>query len=64
MSYYDSVFVDLVRRMRTAQATYFRLRDTGSLEVAKKLEREVDAFLRESAARAMAPDLFEKGAQS
>lgn len=49
---------DLVRRMRQAQKRYFTLRDTGSLEESKKLEREVDAACAE-ALDSRQPSLFD-----
>lgn len=39
-------FVDLVRRMRTAQKEYFKTRDHETLKVAKTLERRVDDWLK------------------
>ena len=41
-----SEFERLVREMRTAQRAYFRSRQSGALEASKRLEREVDAFLK------------------
>lgn len=41
-----SEFEKLVREMRTAQRAYFRSRSSGALEASKRLEREVDAFLK------------------
>lgn len=44
-------FRDLVRRMRAAQREYFRARDRGALETARRLEIEVDTFLEDAAER-------------
>jgi hypothetical protein len=41
----DADIIHLVIRMRTAQKEYFRTRDRTFLDVARKLEREVDAAL-------------------
>ena len=41
-----SEFERLVREMRTAQRAYFRSRSSGVLEASKRLEREVDTFLK------------------
>jgi hypothetical protein len=41
----DAEFLDLVRRMRLAQQTYFRVRDVRALAQAKGLEAEVDRAL-------------------
>jgi len=38
-------FVNLVRKMRTAQRTYFRTRQKLYLELSKQLEKEVDKML-------------------
>lgn len=38
-------FVDLVSRMRTAQADYFKLKTKPKLDAALKLEREVDQVI-------------------
>jgi hypothetical protein len=46
-------FVGLVSRMRVAQRHWFRYKDLASLELAKKLEREVDRWIdRETSPRA------------
>ena len=42
-------FVALVQNMRAAQREYFRSRAWDSLEKCKKLEREVDAFIKKTA---------------
>ncbi len=47
----DTEFRDLVRRMRAAQREYFRARDRGALETARRLEIEVDTFLEDAAER-------------
>ena len=53
-------FVDLVGRMRVAQRHWFRYKDLASLELAKKLEREVDRWIdRETSPRAR-PTLFHR----
>lgn len=39
-------FVDLVRRMRSAQVEYFRVRSQSCLVEAKRLERLVDTAVR------------------
>ena len=53
-------FVGLVSRMRIAQKHWFRYNDVKSLELAKKLEREVDRFIdRETGPRAE-PTLFDR----
>jgi hypothetical protein len=53
-------FVDLVARMRMAQKRWFKYNDQKSLEVAKKLEREVDQWIdRETGPRAL-PTLFDR----
>ena len=41
----DADIIHLVIRMRTAQKEYFRTKDRTYLDVARKLEREVDAAL-------------------
>lgn len=41
----DADFVDLVRAMREAQRKYFVEKSSGFLEIAKKLEKEVDVYL-------------------
>lgn len=55
-------FVGLVSRMRVAQRHWFRYKDLASLELAKKLEREVDQWIdREAGLRARArPTLFDR----
>lgn len=45
----DAELIDLVRRMRLAQQTYFRVRDPRALAQAKGLEAEVDKALAERA---------------
>lgn len=52
-------FVNMVSRMRVAQRHWFRYKDLASLELAKKLEREVDRWIdRETGPRAR-PTLFD-----
>jgi hypothetical protein len=41
----DADIIHLVIRMRTAQKEFFRTKDRTYLDVARKLEREVDAAL-------------------
>lgn len=38
-------FIDLVRRMRVAQKTYFRMRTSENLTAAKHLEKNVDDYI-------------------
>lgn len=46
----DREFLELVRRMRTAQRVYFQCRAPSDLNRAKALEREVDRELEQRAA--------------
>ena len=46
---------ELVKKMRDAQRSYFRSRDTGTLDLAKGLERMVD----DAVAQVIHPSLFE-----
>lgn len=39
-------FIDLVKRMREAQKTYFQGRSRESLELSKSLERQVDEEIK------------------
>ena len=39
-------FEKLVREMRTAQRAYFRSREATALETSKRLEREVDHYIK------------------
>lgn len=47
----DAELIDLVRRMRLAQQTYFRVRDNRALAQAKALEADVDKALTERASQ-------------
>lgn len=50
----DKEFIDLVRKMRAAQAFYFKTRSVHELRCARDYERKVDTELQERA-RADAP---------
>ncbi len=50
----DKEFRDLVRRMRAAQKDYFRTRHKSYLDYSRRLEKQVDAELRNDT-----PNLFE-----
>ena len=39
-------FEELVKEMRALQKSYFRTRDPETLQASKRLEREVDAFIK------------------
>ena len=52
-------FIEKVRNMRTAQATYFRTRQRADLTAAKKAETEVDQMIQEFDRKAkQEPTLF------
>lgn len=56
-------FLNLVKRLRESQKTYFRKRDPSSLEKAKAVEREVDNAIIEIDAHLLSkkePELFNK----
>ena len=53
-------FVDLVARMRIAQKRWFKSNDMKSLEVAKKLEREVDQWIDHATSLRARPTLFDR----
>ena len=55
----DSTFVDLVRRMRTAQKRWFAYKKQDALVESKQLEREVDRWLERDAGPRAAPTLFD-----
>jgi hypothetical protein len=44
-------FAKLVAEMRSAQKEYFRTRSTSSLETSKRLEKQVDQALKETAGK-------------
>jgi hypothetical protein len=47
MTFYKADFLVLVKKMRDAQKRYFKLQTQQNLEVAKKLERQVDIMLED-----------------
>ena len=53
-------FVGLVSRMRVAQRHWFRYKDLASLELAKKLEREVDRWIDRETGPKARPTLFDR----
>jgi len=48
-------FIELVKKMREAQKSYFRTRDYNYLSESKKLERQVDKLIEEES---KGPSLF------
>ncbi len=53
----DPNFVELVRKMRAAQQSYFRTRTMQALKDAKRLEAEVDHLLSQTDSQQ--PSLFD-----
>jgi len=58
----DENFVDLVRKLRSAQQRWFKYKNQDALTRAKQLERDVDRWLERDAGPRAAPSLFDKKA--
>lgn len=54
MTYSD--LLSLIKRLRTAQKTFFRTRDYKALDEAKTLEKQIDKLIEEEE---KGPDLFQ-----
>jgi hypothetical protein len=57
-------FVQLVKKMRELQVSYFKTKTTAALREAKDAERRVDAALRVIADGPKQPGLFDEGGES
>ncbi len=56
----DENFIDLVKRMRSAQKQWFKYKNQDALTRAKQIERQVDHWLDREAGPRAEPTLFDR----